>query len=405
MSLVAWLDTSLEQQRRAREIIKLFSDSATIDDLGIGQIRDALGDGLFPGSSTLLTRARYLLLVPWAFQVASGGSSARSLWARAEEYERSTLTAILKTDPDAAGLIGKRAGKNVRTLPSQIYWTALRTYGILEYPISQQQISSTTRRTSEATELAERRSGPWVATLPNRPPDFPYSVAGSLDLTAEEASWLQERIVLSVPDSLLGSLARNLDPDVIYGNITPWDALRSTNLPTHQRELLGNAELFSRTMQGAGWLYNVLLAEAYAAGGWTPEYGVVDAEHYRESFRQWADEMRAIMPRLHSWNLTKFWRSLGPVSSRIGPPTQLFVNQWIQSVRDGSALTSMDNRAIRTTIQRRESAKKGPQAMLANSRRLASWTGNSGTALLTFRWANVTRILADLREGLDRAGT
>lgn len=406
MSLVAWLDTSLEQQRRAREIIKLFSDPATIDDLGIGQIRDALGDRLFPGSSTIQTRARYLLLVPWAFQVASGPtSSTRSLVVRAEEYERRTLTSILETDPNADGLIGKRAGKNVRTLPSQVYWTALRTYGILEYPISRQQIGPTTKRASEATELAERRSGPWVATLPSRSSDFPYSVDGGLELTAEEASWLQDRIILSVPNSLLASLTRSADPGVIYETPSAWDALRATDLPDDQRDLLTHAELFARTIQGAAWVYNVLLAEAYARHGYTPQYGVVDVDHYREQFRAWADEMQAIMPRIRDWDLQAFWRTLGPAAYRIAPPTQAFVNRWIESVREGTALTALDNQSLRTMTQRREGAKKGPQAMLGNSRRLASWTGNSGTGLLTFRWANVTRILADIREGLDSAGT
>ncbi|WP_272819028.1 DUF6361 family protein, partial [Prescottella equi] len=65
MSVIAWLDTSTEEERRMRELVKMLSDSDTLDDLGIGQIRDAFGDLLFPGISTVQTRARYLLFVPW----------------------------------------------------------------------------------------------------------------------------------------------------------------------------------------------------------------------------------------------------------------------------------------------------------------------------------------------------
>ena len=52
MSGIAWLDTSPADERRMREIVRLFSDTGTLDDLGIGQVRDGLGDLMFPGTST-----------------------------------------------------------------------------------------------------------------------------------------------------------------------------------------------------------------------------------------------------------------------------------------------------------------------------------------------------------------
>ena len=71
MSLIAWLDTSAEEERRMRELVALFSEPGTLDNLGIGQIRDGLADLLFPGISTVQTRARYLVLIPWTFQRAA----------------------------------------------------------------------------------------------------------------------------------------------------------------------------------------------------------------------------------------------------------------------------------------------------------------------------------------------
>ena len=64
-AVLAWLDYSEADQRRAREIVRMFSQPESRDELGLGQIRDALSDTLFPGTSVLLTRARYLLFVPW----------------------------------------------------------------------------------------------------------------------------------------------------------------------------------------------------------------------------------------------------------------------------------------------------------------------------------------------------
>lgn len=56
-SLIAWLDYSEDQRHRMREVIDLFRESDTLDELGIGQVRDAFGDLLFPGLSTTQTRA------------------------------------------------------------------------------------------------------------------------------------------------------------------------------------------------------------------------------------------------------------------------------------------------------------------------------------------------------------
>ena len=57
-STIAWLDFSEDDQRRAREIIALFSQQESRDELGIGTVRDALSDELFPGISVTQARSR-----------------------------------------------------------------------------------------------------------------------------------------------------------------------------------------------------------------------------------------------------------------------------------------------------------------------------------------------------------
>ena len=49
-------------------ILALFRERDTRDELGIGVIRDLLADELFPGTSTIQTRLRYMLFVPWIYQ-------------------------------------------------------------------------------------------------------------------------------------------------------------------------------------------------------------------------------------------------------------------------------------------------------------------------------------------------
>ena len=66
-STLSWLDHSERDRRRALDVIDLFRERETRDELGIGSVRDAFADLLFPATSTIQTRAKYLLFVPWTY--------------------------------------------------------------------------------------------------------------------------------------------------------------------------------------------------------------------------------------------------------------------------------------------------------------------------------------------------
>jgi hypothetical protein len=67
MSAFACLDYSERERRKMLNVVDLFREHDTRDELGVGSVRDAFADMLFPGTSTIMTRARYFLLVPWAY--------------------------------------------------------------------------------------------------------------------------------------------------------------------------------------------------------------------------------------------------------------------------------------------------------------------------------------------------
>jgi len=56
MSQFVWLDYSERERRKMLD---------TVDELGIGSVHDTFADLFFPGTSTIMTRARYFLLVLW----------------------------------------------------------------------------------------------------------------------------------------------------------------------------------------------------------------------------------------------------------------------------------------------------------------------------------------------------
>jgi hypothetical protein len=68
MSTFAWLDFTDVERDRALELIGLFRDHDTVDELGVLTIWEAIADQLLPGLSTIQTRARYFFFIPWIYQ-------------------------------------------------------------------------------------------------------------------------------------------------------------------------------------------------------------------------------------------------------------------------------------------------------------------------------------------------
>lgn len=64
-AFIGWVDSSSAERERVRRAIALFDEKDTRDELGIGTVRDAFANAFFPGTSTIETRLRYCLFVPW----------------------------------------------------------------------------------------------------------------------------------------------------------------------------------------------------------------------------------------------------------------------------------------------------------------------------------------------------
>jgi hypothetical protein len=65
LSSFTWLDYSEYDHRKMLDVIDLFGGKTKRDELGLGGVRDAFADLLFPGTPTIQTVAKYFLFVPW----------------------------------------------------------------------------------------------------------------------------------------------------------------------------------------------------------------------------------------------------------------------------------------------------------------------------------------------------
>ena len=62
---IGWVDFSKSDRDLALTVLKQFTAPGALDELGIGTIRDWFANYLFPGTSTVQTRAKYLYIIPY----------------------------------------------------------------------------------------------------------------------------------------------------------------------------------------------------------------------------------------------------------------------------------------------------------------------------------------------------
>src|SRR4051812_30802260 len=68
MSWVGWIVGSWRERDDALALLAGDPNADPRDELGIGPLRDTLGEAFFPGVTTQQTRAKYFLLVPRMYQ-------------------------------------------------------------------------------------------------------------------------------------------------------------------------------------------------------------------------------------------------------------------------------------------------------------------------------------------------
>jgi hypothetical protein len=398
-STFTWLDFSERERHKMLDVIHLFDEKGTRDELGIGAVRDSFADLFFPGTTTIQTRAKYFLFVPWIYlDLERRKIRSDQFAAQARLQEVALIDALAKSD-DREGTIGIDARASLKRLPSNVYWQGIGAWGIRLFPSSQDQYhrsidafylsSHRNLRTDDGDPVDGHAARNWHATIPRIPKDFPRTAAFSL--TYEEAQYLRERIWSRIPHSLLAFL---VDQRVITEQVEfPWEHSQYGDFPLHIKEQLEHARNFSEAIHGAALLYNLMLAEKTAAAGLI--------EDYRRQLEEWALRKNERKIALKSWDRQRFWSMVESSGQRVAHPTRVFINTWLEiALHSDEAKTVTDNQRVRRLIHERERALKSSLARLDNQRALELWTGAAGSSQLNYRWPVTQRIVSDIQKGM-----
>lgn len=404
---LTWLDHDAGERDRMHRILSLFKERDTRDELGVGAIRDLIADDLFPGTSTIQTRLRYMLFVPWAYQQleAEGCPSAR-IGREARKREVALVGGLLKGD-DAAGVFGKRAGGQLERLPSSVYWSGLGAWGLRQFTWSQDEYHRAVdavyerrkdrgrrARVAEARGEGDDAAGglagvTWHPKLPPPPAGFPDEA--SVRLTADEAEFLREQVAATRRGSLLAKLM--FLPAGGADAAFPWEHPQFARFDDRHRALLRHARLLSEVMYGAALVYNLLLAEQAQNDAL--------ARAHRTTGDEWAAAVGAVAGDLAGWSLDWVTRLAVERERVVSPATLAFCRRWLDLTRaTGGRL--LDHADARSLIRTREQQLKGPRSRFANQRALDQWGGYAGLFRMSYRWPTVRQFLADLHDGLSR---
>lgn len=377
MSFLAWIDFDQADRDRIRRIMDLFDQEDTRDELGLGSVRDALADLMFPGTSTIQTRMRYMLFVPWIYRMAGahkGTAVARRELARALEIR---LIEALVRGGETQNVIGSAARDKLKRLPSDVYWAGLLTLGIRRFQGSRN--ACLEAPPGEAQTL-------WAAGLPPAPEGFlssPDSTA-TFPLTTEEAGFLRDRLAQDAPHSLFTLLSRQAtaaECDMI------WQHPARADWPDHIRTLVGHAERFSRLMHGASLLYNLMLSEKAAQMQGVNESNWHErVETYSKMLDTWAAETPGDL--FAGWDLQDLWLLAQGTIHDVKPHSRRFIETWRDTVlaTRGKVRNGPTARAL---VRDRETRLKGAKSRFRDDGALMRWSGASGTAPLNFRWQPV----------------
>ena len=408
-SYFAWLDYSEKDRRTMLDVVSAFGEQTTRDELGLGTVRDAFADLLFPGTSTIQTRARYFLFIPWIYRQVEaqkagrrGARRAGGLVADMAREQELRLVEALAASDDTEGTIGGRARGNLKRLPSSVYWQGLQRWGVLRHRGSISQYHQAVERAANSRDdptpdSDQERANPapprfWHAGLPEPPPDFLRR--SSFRLTRHEADYLRERVMSTAPDTMLAFLvSHGASPSSIS---RPWLHPLCGQLPASIRETLAHARNFSEVMHGAAILYNLLLAEKTGRDAWIDQYTAM--------FQDWSEKIDGRRAALLGWDRhQRFWAIVGESGANVSMKTAAFVREWLTlALEADTPATLATDEVARSLVEKQEQALKRQLSRLKNHHALELWNGDAGAgaAQYVYRWPTVQALLNDILHGL-----
>lgn len=384
---IGWIDFSKEQRGKVLSVLKLLAEPGAVDELGIGIIRDSFADILFPGTSTIQTRAKYFFVVPYIMlELEKVKGIKQHEFLSLLDQKEVELIDILDKD-GAEGVIGVDARESLKRKPSSIYWNALKAYGFFansgltlsEYVKvfctvrdNSQKVKNAgnnKRGNEEAADDLDSVSGLfnfWRVPIPE--PTWREEL--TIELSKEEAAYLKQKIITmpNTKDSLLALILRETRVDFCdYSSFDDLDTLLPV-MPEAMKNDYIMARDFANFIFGAQIRYNIIFTK--------------DQEEYvQEEWAAWKEDVPTI-------DLDKLFVRLNVRNLNL----MHFLKAYQNTIGNEQELDKL--------IIAREKQLKGPSRSKLVNENLYQYSGKLiNMDKLYYRFYNARRIVGDIFAG------
>ena len=224
-STIGWVDISPRDKDRVKKFLEMMGTGGVQDELGVGVIRDAMSNKLFPGFSTLYTRAKYFFITPYLItdilEKNDGTNiSAVRRFEQAEIKANEAIREFFRNHPELKEQSyfckDKGDGKLTRQ-PSEIYWNGIITLKlvtgdkslaqILNRPYSLQQELLSNDKGEDVTREQGENLHNSITNINCYTSDWiEYISTHGLELSDTEKGTLRDRLIKYTPDSLPAAL-------------------------------------------------------------------------------------------------------------------------------------------------------------------------------------------------------
>lgn len=280
---LGWIDFSKTDREKVLDVMHLLQEQGAVDELGIGIVRDAFANRLFPGTSTVQTRAKYFLIVPYVLKEAGDGlygDDVNKIIKKIDDEERNCGMILLETGRD--GVIGQLNLPDswvVRT-PSNIYWNGIKSFGIFrEQDLSIREyvkesillrslkakgnIGNRYEESSDSDQDDKDAGDISNVQFWDLPDIYKTNWRESLrmDLLPEEGEFLRNKILSAQGDTLLGYILKNHISVKDLGSFAEISEIVYSNVNDETRELLDLGNAFNNLVYLGRIRYNLILSD------------------------------------------------------------------------------------------------------------------------------------------------
>lgn len=396
------------------------------DELGVGTIRDAMSNKLFPGFSTLHTRAKYFFITPYILldreRKQRKSESGKDYFNRVEIETNNTIIKFYESckERKEESYFGKFKKDGVlKRQPSEIYWNGITTLRLVNYDGTLDQLLRDKHSTIE--ELLSCNQGDDTVKEQGENNKPRVVDAGSADgwienitekgltLTSVEAQILRDRLIKHTPNSLPTELLTNDEVWEVYkaaaykdkGNEQITNAL--INFVEKAYKLVEDEELrtnlitahdLSLFLYGPHIAYNLRLAEQVKAAE-----SVI--QELRDMGIVWLETLEQRMIDYKRFNISNCMQDVN-----VKPTTRLFLKEVQQLVTQQEKWQDIEPELCDLVEKQEERNKKTKSRFfkLKNNRVVdenekGAWVG---LGLINYRYTAALAVMKDVQEVLGK---